>query len=305
LDLQKHRWIVKGRFRDALQFQDSVAQFWQKTEFGPTLTIFLESDPEVASAIPPSFLSHRSTSLSKSRSRSSHSPSISSIARAAHGHHPVIAGQSSSAVTFEGPSLLTAEQKEALLTFLGIDVELRFTGPTLRNTYKKYKACINASKAMQGLRANQEWADHLEEHGIEHWIPVFIDLVHIFIAKSQFYSSWKATFVRAVTYPQMKSWLNNNSDGESDSEVWHEAKNPDHYTLADLTEWLTKKDVAKEKKPAVASSSGGRKLVVAVKDKKKKKKERKVTSSEESEDISEDKKLKGKAKAKSKRKSAK
>jgi len=42
LDLQKHRWIVKGRFRDALQFQDSVAQFWQKTEFGPTLTIFLE-----------------------------------------------------------------------------------------------------------------------------------------------------------------------------------------------------------------------------------------------------------------------
>jgi len=80
LDLQKHRWIVKGRFRDALQFQHSVAQFWQKTEFGPTLTIFLESDPEVASAIPPSFLSHRSTSLSKSRSRSSHSPSISSIA---------------------------------------------------------------------------------------------------------------------------------------------------------------------------------------------------------------------------------
>jgi hypothetical protein len=43
LDQQKHKWIVKGRFRDALAFQDSVVHLWQKTEFGPTLTMFLVS----------------------------------------------------------------------------------------------------------------------------------------------------------------------------------------------------------------------------------------------------------------------
>jgi len=41
LDPQKQRWIVKGRFREALEFQDSVVQLWEKTNFGPMLTIFL------------------------------------------------------------------------------------------------------------------------------------------------------------------------------------------------------------------------------------------------------------------------
>ncbi|KIK04912.1 hypothetical protein K443DRAFT_4268 [Laccaria amethystina LaAM-08-1] len=91
LDLQKRKRIVKGRFRDALEFQDSILHLWQQTDFGPTLTIFLESDPEVASAIPPSFLSHQSSSKSKSCSRSSRSPSLSS---AVH-HSLLIAGESS------------------------------------------------------------------------------------------------------------------------------------------------------------------------------------------------------------------
>ncbi|KIJ99615.1 hypothetical protein K443DRAFT_8259 [Laccaria amethystina LaAM-08-1] len=43
LDLQKRKWIVKGRFRDALEFQDSILHLWQQTDFGPTLTIFLAS----------------------------------------------------------------------------------------------------------------------------------------------------------------------------------------------------------------------------------------------------------------------
>lgn len=301
MDLQKRRWIVKGRYRDALEFQDSILQLWQQTEFGPTLTIFLENDLEIASAIPPSFLSHRSSSsLSKSHSRSSRSPSVSSTVHVASVRHPLfIAGQSSGSGTSEGPSNLTPKQKEAILTFLGIDTALQHLSSTLRNIYIKYKACINASKAMQGLRANREWAEHLEENGVEYWVPIFTDLVHIFIAKTQFYSSWKPTFSRAQSYPQMKSWLDNNSDCESDSEVWAETKDPDAYTFVDLAEWLNRKDAVRGKKPAVAGSSREKKSV-AVKDKKRK--QRKVSPSEESEDSPEEKKSKLKAKAKSKRK---
>ena len=303
LDQQKRKWIVKGRFMDALEFEDSVLQLWQQTKFGPTLTIFLENDPEVASAIPPSFLSRRSSSLSKSRSRSPRSPSVSSTAQPASARHSyLIAGQSSGR-TSEGPSTLSTNQKEALLTFLGIDTDLQNLSFTLRNTYKKYKAIVNATKSIQGLRTKREWAEHLEDHGVELWIPTFVDLVNVFKAKSQYYSIWKPAFTRVQQYPQMKSWLDENSDCESDSEIWAESKDPDDYTFGDLTKWLNQKDVVKGKKPAVASSSGGKKLVVVTKDKKKKK-ERKVTSSEESEDSAEEKRLKLKAKSKSKRKSS-
>jgi hypothetical protein len=183
----------------------------------------------VASAIPPSFLSHRSSSLSKSHSGSSRSPSLSSTVH----HSLLISGQSSGRVASEGPSSLTMVQKEALLTFLGISTDLHSLPPTLRNTYMKYKALINASKPMQGLRSSQEWTDHLDEHGVEHWVPVFVDLVNVFIAKSQFYSSWKGLFSRAQNYPQMKAWLDANSDAESDSEIWAETKDTDNYTIVD------------------------------------------------------------------------
>ena len=195
----------------------------------------------------------------------------------------LITGQSSGRVASEGPSTLTTVQKEALLTFLGISTDLHALAPTLRNNYMKYKALINASKPMQGLRSSKEWTDHLDEHGVEHWIPIFIDLVNIFIAKSQFYSSWKGLFSRAQNYPQMKSWLDADSDADSDSEVWAETKDLDHYTMLDLAEWLKRKDVAKGKKAAV--TSGGKKSVVK---QEKKKKERKV-SSEESDESSEGK----------------
>ena len=303
LDLQKRKWIVKGRFSDALEFEDSVLQFWEKTEFGPTLTIFLENDPEVASAIPPSFLSRRSSSLSKSHSRSSRSPSVSSTAHAVSMHHSHFTAGQSSGRTSEGPSTLSTSQKEALLTFLGIDTELQYASATLRNTYTKYKALINSTKSMQGLRANTEWADHLDDHGVEFWVPIFVDLINVFRAKTQFYSTWKPIFNRVQRYSQMKSWLDDDSDCESDSEIWAHTKNPDDYTFGDLAQWLDKKDVAKGKRPAVASSSGGKKSVVVAKDKKKKQK-RKATSSEESEDSSEEKRLKLKAKSKSKRKSS-
>jgi len=97
----------------------------------------------------------------------------------------------------------------------------------------------------------------------------------------------------------MKSWLNNDSDYDSDSEIWHITKQSDFYTFKDLTEWLNKRDVVKGKRPAIGSSGGGKKSVVSTKGKKK---EREATTSEESEEEAEKKKLNLKAKSKFKKK---
>lgn len=165
---------------------------------------------------------------------------------------------------------------------------------------------------MQNLRSSQDWADHLEDAGVEHWVPIFVDLINIFIAKSQFYSGWKVAFNRVQEYPQMKAWLNNESDCESDSGLWGETKNTDDYTFVDLMSWLKQKDAVKGKRPAVASSSAGQKAVASSsagqkavgsgKDKKKKKKEQKE-SSEEEESSSEEEKAKAK-KSKGKKKAS-
>ena len=113
LDFNKHKWIIKGRFRDAIEFKDSVLQFWDQTKFGPILTVFLENNPEIASAIPLSFHSHRSSSLLKSGPTSQ-----SSSAQNRHSGSP-------GPTTFRGPSILTDLHKEALLIFLRISSVLK------------------------------------------------------------------------------------------------------------------------------------------------------------------------------------
>jgi len=103
-------------------------------------------------------------------------------------------------------------------------------------------------------------------------------------------------FSRAQSYPQMKAWLDAGLDAESDSEIWAETKDLDHYTIADLVEWLKRKDVAKGKRSVVASSSARRKSGGKQEKRKKERKE----SSEESDGSSGGRKLKSKLKVKSK-----
>ena len=284
LDPKKHKWIVKGRFRDAIQFEDLVIQFWDQTESGPTLTIFLENDPEVASAIPPSFLQKsRSTSSRSSSAHKGHSESTQrsgSVARPPSGPAPI-----------KGSSNLSDSHKEALLSFLGISLELPSLSDSLRNTYKKYQACIAASQPIKGLRSSDAWAEHLEQFGLEPWVPLYIDLLNVFISKTQFYSTWQTPFKRVQKFSQMIEWLENDDNCPSDSDIWAEKKHPDDYSLADLTSWINKKEVVKGKKPAVATSSRGKKS-------EKRKKERKVSSSSEESSPEERKKSKSKSKKK-------
>lgn len=151
---------------------------------------------------------------------------------------------------------------------------------------------------MNSLQSSQGWTEHLEDAGVEHWVPIYVDLVNIFIAKSQFYSGWKVAFNRAKEYPQMKAWLNDESDCESDSGLWGETKNADDYTFVDLLGWLKQKDAVKGKRPAIASSSAGKKAVGSGGEKKKKKVKKESSSEEESEEQKvKTKKSKGKKKA--------
>jgi hypothetical protein len=164
----------------------------------------------------------------------------------------------------------------------------------------KYKVLAKSTSKIANLRSNNEWADHLVDFGVDYWVPVFADLVNIFIAKSQFYASWKPLFMRAQEYPKMLAWLNDDSDCDSDSELWGEAMNKNDYSFVNLTTWLNEKDVATGKKPAATSSRAGKKVAV----KEKRKKEKRVAS-ESSSESSEEKQEKEKAKAKAKAKKGK
>jgi hypothetical protein len=176
---------------------------------------------------------------------------------------------------YKGPSTLTDLHKEALLLFLGISLELPTLSDSLRNTYKKYEVCVAASQVIKGLRLSNTWSDHLEEFGLEPWVPHYIELLNIFVSKTQFYSTWQTVFKQVQKFPQMVEWLENKEDCPLDSEIWTEEKHPDYYSLSDLISWINKKDVVKGKKPAVDARSIGKKL-------EKRKKKKKVSSSEES-----------------------
>jgi len=203
-------------------------------------------------------------------------------------------------------------QKEALLTFLGLPTDLPNRGPpSLRTAYAKFKAVVASAPKMRDLKTSQEWADHLEDNGgAPGWNPNYVDLVNMFIAKSQFYSSWKSTFDRINSYSEMKAWLDNASDYESDDSLWEEKKNPDDYTFVDLQAWakkraVVKKGVVKEKKPAIASSNAGKKSVSGSKEKRKKpKKVSTEEEEEEEEEESEEEAVRRKQKSKGKKKAS-
>ena len=148
-----------------------------------------------------------------------------------------------------------------------------------------------------GLQSNDEWADHLVDLGVDFWVPVFTDLVNIFIVKTQYYTSWKPAFNHTQKYPKMVAWLNNDSDCESNSELLGEAKNKNDYSFVDLTKWLNKKDAVKGKRPAVPSPSAGKKVAVKEKRKKEKKVSSKPSSESSEEEQEKEKAKKGKKKS--------
>ncbi|KAF8962231.1 hypothetical protein BDZ97DRAFT_1623880, partial [Flammula alnicola] len=173
-----------------------------------------------------------------------------------------------------------------LLTFLEIDTALPYLGfpavSVLRACFAKYKELDRVAETMEKLRNNDQWRRHIDQAGLEYWQPTFVDLVNIFVAKSQFYSVWKKHFKCAQKYLDMVEWLNDDPNGLSNEDLWGEEALS--FSFTDLSRWLDRKEATKGKKKEVVSSSkqSGSKENSGEKNKKKKKEK----SSEEAEAFS-------------------
>lgn len=228
------------------------------------------------------------SSKSASKSGTSRSPSISSTARST----AILSAPSTAPASIEGPSSLPPLYKEALLTFLGIPTNLPSLGPpSLHTAYIKYQAVSKAQTGMKSLRSNPEWHDHLNDQGVEpDWAPIYVDLINMFVAKSQYYHGWKVPFLCAAAYPQMVAWLKNEPDCLSDQDLWGEiVKTENEYSYVDLVNWLDKKDAVKAGKKAVG-------VVIKSESSKRDKKKKKVEFSDSEEEEKEKKKKKKKSK---------
>jgi hypothetical protein len=138
-----------------------------------------------------------------------------------------------------GPSKLSKEDRDLLLEYLGIDIDLPSLGPAgLRSAYQKFKAITNASPKVMGIAKDAEWKAQFDD--AHPWIPTIVHFIDIFVAKSQFYQIWKPLFLRAQEYPIMKDWLNQHKDRLSTKELWNEDSRT--LTFADLKKWLEEKD---------------------------------------------------------------
>jgi len=172
------------------------------------------SSPLVASAIPPSF---HTQSLSGSGSASaSHSVSVVSVPAwspsvSVPAWSPSVSGSrspsvaSSATVAVGGPAYkkFSKEDVDNLLQYLGIDIQLPLASSCLQGCYKKHCAIVNATDKLLKLGRDTEWLG-LEE---KQWVPPLRDFIEIFIAKTQYYQTWKKAFDDAVRFPAMQDWL--------------------------------------------------------------------------------------------------
>jgi hypothetical protein len=166
------------------------------------------SSPLVAPAIPPSF---HSRSLSGSRSGPvSHSASVSHSGSVPAWSPSISASRSpsvasSASVAAGGPAYkkFSKEDIDNLLQYLGIDIQLPMASSCLQGCYKKHCAIVNATDKVLKLARDAEWLS-LEE---KQWVPPLRDFIEIFVAKTQYYGTWKKASDDAVRFPAMQDWL--------------------------------------------------------------------------------------------------
>lgn len=198
-----------------------------------------------------------------------------------------------------GPTYLSMLQIETLLLFLEIDTTLPYVGPPtmlfIRAVYAKYKELSRVLDIMEKLKYSDAWMRHIAQAGLDReatpWVPSYVDLVNIFLSKTQYYTHWAKPLKRATNYTEMVDWLEDQPDCMTTEELWGD----DDRNLAwtDLVDWLNVREgtVGNLKKNAVASLSkqklGGKKLEEKSEGRKsdeKLKKKKKKKSSEEEED---------------------
>lgn len=232
----------------------------------------------VASAIPPSFHTRHSRSRSLSPLSRLSIPETSSVASGSF-------ASGSETPTLGGPSALSRADKNDLLEYLGLDPELPYLGPAnLHIAFQKHVAIVQVTEQIAKLPNDLEWAAYLAPRPV--WSINLKDFIDIFIAKSQYYRTWKPLFKAAVKNPAMLAWLKLDNDRKPDNVIW--GIEQESYGFEDLRKWLdnVKGNDVKEKRQVLASPKGKKKTdtrdraVEKKKLKKKSKSKRKDTGSD-------------------------
>ena len=92
-----------------------------------------------------------------------------------------------------GPSKLSKENRAFLLDYLGIDTELPSLETSGLQSAYQFKAITNATPKVMALGKDAEWKSQFDNGAV--WVPSIITFIDIFIAKSQFYQTWKPLFL--------------------------------------------------------------------------------------------------------------
>lgn len=289
-----------GRYRVAVE--DNTDSYWKEEEnqmlmnilvvslsnsrIEMVLTSIQENDPAdvpppsplVASAIPPSFHSRslsgsrsapasRSVSVSRSVSGPTWSPSVS-------GSRSPSVASSAATVAAGGPAYkkFSKEEIDNLLQYLGIDIQLPLASSCLQGCYKKHCAIVNATEQVLKLGRDAEWLA-LEE---KQWVPPLRDFIEIFVAKTQYYGTWKKAFDDAVRFPALQDWLAMEEDRKSDRAIWGVEKGS--YSFEDLKDYIRKKKRERElaEREAGSHASGSHAESRESSDRKGKKKNKKT-----------------------------
>jgi hypothetical protein len=119
------------------------------------------------------------------------------------------------------------DPKSLLIDLLGIPGHL--TGPgdvALSVAYQKYKAFLVACQTLDNKVANQSWPIKR---------PTQSELIELFVSKSFFHSHYCRLFQKVTDYPEMKAWLEGESES-ADVDVWGVKKV--NYSFSDLKVWL-------------------------------------------------------------------
>ena len=154
---------------------------------------------------------------------------------------------------------------------MGIDIQLPLASSCLQGCYQKHCAIVNATDKLLKLGQDSEWLA-LEEN---QWVPSLKDFIEIFVAKTQYYGTWKKAFDDAVKFPVMQDWLAMEDDRKSDRAVWGEEKGS--YSFEDLKDYIQKKKREREiaERAAALQASGSHAESRESSDRKGKKKSKK------------------------------
>jgi hypothetical protein len=105
------------------------------------------------------------------------------------------------------------------------------------------------------------------------WVPHLKDFIEIFVAKTQYYGTWKKAFDDAIRFPAMQDWLVREDDRKSDRAVWGEEKGSYSFRLEGV---CSEEETELAERETASCASGSHAESRELSDRKSKKKNKKT-----------------------------